>query len=351
MVEFRDASERADAPLDERTCVGAVPVAPSSQMLSAGWEQAVLARLAATGRFKQRTYNKIASHTSWSLGYFERRGVKRWPQVESDICLEWCWAGTIGPDGQPVEPSVSTARNRQWTLRLIFEMAAALGAEIDPHTAAGDAIKRTPPRRRPRPLTDDEDRTACAYADSGAVPSKRSLMVALSRAGGSAATVAAVCFGDIDLDAATVTFTEPARVCVLDEWSTQTIARYLRANPDVSADVPVCVKAGTSAERAVESVNTQLWKVLQEAGFGHRSEITGRSLRLTAARRAFERDGIEAAARVIGSPSLDRTAEALGYDWRHHPTAEPLGRGRQSDATTQPGITDSDTAPAGASDG
>ena len=52
--------------------------------------------------------------------------------------------------------------------------------------------------------------------------------------------------------------------------------------------------------------------------------------RLTAARQVLERDGIEAAARFLGSPSLDHTAEALAHDWRHGPVVEPLGRGRQT---------------------
>jgi hypothetical protein len=34
----------------------------------------------------------------------------------------------------------------------------------------------------------------------------------------------------------------------------------------------------------------------------------------------LERDGIVAAARFLGSPSLDNTAELLGHDWQHHNT-------------------------------
>ena len=352
MVEPRDGAELTGGPLDEGDRVGGGSATSLSQMLSTGWEQAVLARIAATRRLKERTYNKVAAHVRWVFGYFDSRGVKAWPEVNSDISLEWCWAGTRGPDGSPREPSVSTASNRQWILELVFEAAAALGAQVDPATAAGEKIKRLPPQTQARPLKDDELARVCAYADPGAVPSKRSNVVAVSWSGGSAAEAAAVRAQDIDLDAGTVTFGGPhARVCALDEWSVGTIARYLRANPNTAPDEPLCVKAHTPPQRATESVNAQLWKVFNDAGYARRADISGRSLRLTAACRVLEREGIESAARLLGSPSLDNTADALGYRWQCHSTDEPLGCDHHRRTATQPGIADPDTAPSGGVDG
>ena len=43
--------------------------------------------------------------------------------------------------------------------------------------------------------------------------------------------------------------------------------------------------------------------------------VSARSIRLTTAREVLRTDGIEAAARFLGSPSLDSTAAALNHDW------------------------------------
>lgn len=298
------------------------------QRLSAGWLEATLAEAPNHHDADERSAKKIAAHFGWALNYFQNRGAVTWPQITPELSLEWCWAGTRGHDGNPRRPELSTARNRQWTLRLMFKIAAALGAEVDARTAAGDPIKRTPPKQPPRPLTDEEDARVCAYGDPGVQPSRRSTVVALARAGGSAREIPYVRVRDVDLDAATATFTGPnARTVALDEWSANTIERYLRlylAEPDEL----LCVKSVAVPERAAQSVSVQLNRVLAEAGFARRVDVTGRSLRLTAARRAFERDGIEAAARVLGSPSLDNTADAIGYRWRDHDRAEPSGRDR-----------------------
>ena len=325
-----------------------------SQRLSAGWQEPVLARVADIYRASERTYKKVAANVVWMFAYFTKRGIEEWPDVNPDITLEWCWAGTRSRDGSRNDPSASTASNRQWTARLVFEVVAALGAEVDPNTAAGETIKRDDPDASARPLTDDELRRICAYADPGAKPSRRSAAFALSKSGGSAAEAAAVRIRDIDLDAGTVTFSGPsARVCALDEWSAQTIARYLRANPPTSPEQRLCVTARTFGERATESVNAQLWKVISEAGFARRADISGRSLRLTAARRVLESDGIEAAARLLGSPSLDNTAKALGYSWQEHTASQPLGYGRRGSTIPQSAVDESDAAslPEAAQDG
>ena len=120
-----------------------------------------------------------------------------------------------------------------------------------------------------------------------------------------------------------------ARVCPLDEWSTETIARRLRALLHEPDDL-LCVRSNASPKRAAQSVPAQLNKVLADAGFVDDHDISGRSLRLTAARRAFEVDNnIEDAARVLGARSLDATADAIGWRWREEGDPnEPQGRDR-----------------------
>ena len=333
--------------------------APTSQRLDAGWLEAILEAVPDFHDADERTATKTAAHFKWALGYFQSRNVAEWGDVTPPRSLEWCWAGTRGRDGKPRRPKVSTARNRQWTLRLMYTVAAALGAEIDSRTAAGEPIKRTPPNVRPRPLTDKEDREVCAYGDSGAVPTMKSMTVAVARAGASAQEVPHVRRHDVNLDAATVTLRGPnARTCPMDTWSVDTIERYLWAHP-VEPDDLLCVRSVAVPERAAQSVSVQLNKVLRDAGFANLPDISGRSLRLTAARRAFKRGGIAAAAHVLGSPSLDATAEAIGWAWRDEgDPAEVLGRDRWIAQPTDPPAdpsdvdsTDASTRPAGVDHG
>ncbi|MXW89309.1 MAG: hypothetical protein F4Z54_07265 [Acidimicrobiaceae bacterium] len=256
------------------------------------------------------------------FAHFERRGVKRLRDVTGDLTLEWCWSPVQGPDGSAQEPARNFARDRQWVARAAFKVAAQLGAQLDPNVAAGAGIKRGDPDVAARPLTDQELDRLCACVDAGTAASRRALLVAMYMAGGSAAEAAAVRTRDIDLDAGTVTFLgERARVCALDEWSARAIARYLRANP-TAPDERLCVKADTPRDAAVDSVSIRMWKVIKEAGFSSRSGISPRSVRLAAARQVLESEGIVAAARFLGSPSLDNTAHALGHDWQfQHSTA------------------------------
>ena len=167
-----------------------------------------------------------------------------------------------------------------------------------------------------RPLSDYEDRRARDYADAGLVASRRSLCVAFSYAGGTASEVAAVRRRDVDLDAARVAFGgAAARVGPLDQWSVETVWRFVRNNPVVPDGDPLCVTVGTGPSRATHSVTVRLGQVLRDASIAARPGVTARSIRLTTANRILQAHGIEAAARFLGSPSLDSTADALGYRW------------------------------------
>ena len=143
--------------------------------------------------------------------------------------------------------------------------------------------------------------------------------MAFSYAGGIASEVAAVRMCDIDLDAATVSFRGAAeRIGPLDQWGAETVWRFVRNTASVAYDDLLCVTAGTDPTRAAHSVTVRLGQVLRDAGIAGRPGVTARSIRLTTANRILQAQGIEAAARFLGSPSLDSTAAALGYRWRHH---------------------------------
>ena len=298
--------------------------------LGPGWEDKALAGIADGYDYNGRALNEVASMLCSLSEHLERHGVTRWRDVRGDLTLEWCWSEVRRPDGSAGEPARDTARFRQWVARAAFTAVARLGAEIDPHIAAGERIERSDPDVSARPLTDQQMQAVCDTAASATARSKQPVRVALSLAGGSAAEVAAVRARDVDLDARTVAFAgSGARVCALDEWSARAIARYLAANHTVP-DERLCVRADTPHESAAHSVSIQLWTLLKSAEFASRRGVSAGSIRLTAARRVLERDGIAAAARFLGSPSLDSTAEVLGYRWRPHSSAAALAGAEDS---------------------
>ena len=217
-------------------------------------------------------------------------------------------------------PARNTARYRQWLANYAFTAAGRLGAAVDPRAAAGEMIKRDALEVPPRPVTERELQQICDATHSRRRTSKKAILVALSRASGSAAELPNVRARDVDLDAGTVRFAgSHERICALDPWSAQALADYLDANP-VAPDDLLCVEADTAPDRAAHSVSARIYQVITDAGLGDHRDITARSIRLTEAQRVLERDGIVAATRFLGSRSLDSTARVLNHDWRHHPS-------------------------------
>ena len=193
-----------------------------SQRLADGWEQAILTDLAVEFPPAGRTGKKFVAHLPWAINYFEAAVSTSGPT--SHRRYRWMVrVGNEGPDGTPRDPAPSTVDVRHWILRRIYRVAAALGAQIDPLTAAGEKPHRSREDLKPavsiRPLTEDELLLACAHADSAPTPTKAAIAFALSLAGGSADEIHAVRTKDLNLQQATVTFTgQRARTCALDPW-------------------------------------------------------------------------------------------------------------------------------------
>ena len=283
------------------------------------WLWGPLAVEAVRARYAQnaRTAEKAAAETARLFRYLEARGAVVWSDVTAGLVLEWCWSARRGRSGRHRRTAQSTARNRQWTASAAFGEAARLGAPINPAALVGERIPRPDSVVSARPLTDAEADLVRVFADAGLVASRRSLLVAFAFAGGTATEIAAVRMQDVDADAATVVFTAGgSRVGSLDAWGVETVSRFLRNRPLVDGGEMLCVTAGSDVSRGAHSVTVRLGQVLDDAGLSGRPGVTARSIRLTSARRVLEADGIEAAARFLGSPSLDSTAAALRHDWR-----------------------------------
>ena len=232
----------------------------------------------------------------------------------------WIWRDVRRRDGSVGDPALATARFRYTLAKATFKIVAKLGAAVDPRTVTGPPIGGDRREAPPRPLTDEELQQICDATRSRRRTSKKAVLVALSRASGSAAELPNVRARDVDLDAATVRFSGPhERICALDPWSAQALARYLDANP-VAPDDLLCVKADTAPDRAAHSVTARIHNIIRAAGLSDRRDITARSIQLTEAQRVLHRKGIVAAARFVGS-SLDATAEMLAHQWRQRAVA------------------------------
>ena len=289
----------------------------SGAFLLEEWRDLVLGALRERYGGNERTAEKIAAEATRLFRYLAARGAAIWPEVPADLVWEWCWAARPDRWGRLRLPAQSTARNRQWAASAVFEEAEMLGAPVDAAALVGARIKRRDEQVPTRPLTDGEARLVKVFAVSRFIASARPLLVAFSFAGGSASEVAAVRAGDVSLQDAEVSFRgDAARTNPLGNWAAQTIARHFAYNPPSDDSALLCVSGRTDELRAAHSVTVRLREVLIDAGLSRRAGVSARSIRLTTARRVLEADGIEAAARFLGSASLDTAADSLGHDWR-----------------------------------
>ena len=277
-----------------------------------------LAGAAAAVRFPNpATRRKLATLTGWLFRYLAAAGADNWADVTPEMTEGWCRAAARHR-GRWTSPAASTVRNRQWALTVVCGALEAVGAEVDPALRPGRA-PRPPAPRRSRPLTPAERDLVRAFADRGLAGSRRSAMVALAEAGASPAEIAAAAVADVDLAAGTVRLgvdPDRARVNPLTGWGAEAIRRVLSVNGIDPADgARLCVTDSVGADRGAQSVATRLCDAIRDAGLAEAEGVTGGSIRLTAAAGVLARGGIEAAARFLGSSSLDAAAAALGHDW------------------------------------
>ena len=264
----------------------------------------------------QRTAMKATTDARHLFRSLQTCGAVNLEDVTPSMVQDWLWASWRDRSGRHRPTAQSTARNRQWVARLAFEAAASMGAPIDVEALIGERIARPTDFVSARPLTVEESHRVRVFADAGPVASRRSLLVAFSYAGGSPTEIAGVRVADADTAEATVAFNgAAARYGPLDGWGVATVERYFRNHPPAAAADLLCVTPSTSPERAAHSVTVRLGHVLRDAGISGRPGVSARSIRLTTAHSVLQAEGIEAAARFLGSPSLDSTAAALNHDW------------------------------------
>ena len=229
-------------------------------------------------------------------------------ELSADLVSDFV-AVPVPKNGAHVPPTDRTMATRQSMIRAFTDCLVEHGLWTG-DDLVGEPISRGSAGESTRPATPEELQAIKAFAECGFEPGKRSAMIALRVSGGSARDVASVRCRDLDLDARTVTF--GSRLNDLDEWAYEQL-RVVTA--DMEPESFICVSPNENAsnwlDKAAQSVTVRTRKVLAEAGL---SELTPTSIEHGAAAARFG-DNISAAARFLGSKSLDRTARKLNFGW------------------------------------
>ena len=282
------------------------------------WEPLVMDALRSRHGGNEMTRQKLQAEAVRLFAYWDAIGIKTLRDLGAEPTVEWCWKPRFNNKTKLGRVSESTARNRQWVALEVLNTFVRLGADINPRELIGERVARPSTYVSTRPLTDEEDRIVRRRAESKLARSRIGMLVGLSGCGGTAKEIAALRVCDIDLDTQTVSFGgRSARVNPLDEWTVTMTRRFFANHNDglVNGDEPLCLSDSIGEVRGAQSVAVRLGRLLQEAGLKGRPGVSARSIRLTTARRVLDVDGIEAAARFLGSPSLDNAAAALGHRW------------------------------------
>lgn len=242
-------------------------------------------------------------------------GVKAAAEIDEHTCRAFIDAPTKTGEA----PTTATRHFRRVTLRAYFRTARRLGHQV------GDPTLdiHLPPRsdRVTRPLTDDEIvlcRTA-TYATRHA-DHRRAAAWALAEAAAMTSEIPLIRPSHIDdpTDPMHVLLpgtrrTDP-RIVELTEWGAAAIARRLAHLGET--DEPI-VYEGAGGEVARQAAVCKLISIILESAGLTDPDIKPESVRLWRARSHYNETGdLISTARMLGNRSLDRTAEALGLDWR-----------------------------------
>ena len=243
------------------------------------------------------------------FGVLRHNGVEHITEVTTDLLDDFYWMATRKKGFQ--EPSSTTAASRQWGVRALFLILTDMGV-WDGTDISGPTISREQGRST-RPMTESEINQIQVMTHNLLVPTGEELLLALALCGASAQEIAVVCTQDIDIDARLIQLWGPSeRLNPIDGWS---LAVLDEAVIRIADSTPMVVRPDLPLQRAAHTLTVRLNKLVNQAGFSSETELTGVSIRLGAARKVFETDGLEAAAKFLGNQSLDATARALRYDW------------------------------------
>lgn len=246
-------------------------------------------------------------------------GVGTLGAVSEDDCRLFIEQAVQTRSGAWEHPATSTQHLRRTAVRLLYATARHLQlASSDPTL---DLV--LPPRSTrcaARPLTDDEEALGRVWARLTVDGTRHSAAWALGQATATGTEQASVTVRDLDLSKARVWLwgneskREP-RWGALTDWGSEQIDRRIHAIGHEPSS-PLLASSGSSRNSAQATVCNAVSQILFRAGLRSDRTIRPASLPAWAGRRVFDAtDRIDEVAHALGIRSLDRAAEAIGWEW------------------------------------
>ena len=252
-------------------------------------------------------------------------GVNSVSGVTAELVAEFCGEAVQGRDGSWRTPAASTRRTRRAAIRWLFRWLRHEGICVADPTidvkVSEDAVAG------PRPLTDVEVAECRLMSDRTLSQTRLPACWALAEATLTTGEMSRLVVGDVDLVSGTLDTPglsrgPVARTVPLTDWGAEALARRVEelVGGGGDASTPVVYRSGRSLNGGGATAGQAINRILTYAGLSNDPSATAKSVIAWRARKAFEQSGrIEAAARLIGSSSLDATARLIGLDWTVRP--------------------------------
>ena len=248
-------------------------------------------------------------------------GVDSVSGVTAELVAAFCGEAVQGRDGSWRTPAASTRRTRRAAIRWLFRWLRHEGICVADPTidvkVSEDAVSG------PRPLTDVEVAECRLMSDRTLSQTRLPACWALAEATLTTGEMSRLVIGDVDLVSGTLDTPglsrgPVARTVPLTDWGAEALARRVEelVGGGGDASTPVVYRSGRSLNGGGATAGQAINRILTYAGLSNDPSATAKSVIAWRARKAFEQSGrIEAAARLIGSSSLDATARLIGLDW------------------------------------
>lgn len=252
-------------------------------------------------------------------------GVDSVSGVTAELVAAFCGEAVQGRDGSWRTPAASTRRTRRAAIRWLFRWLRHEGICVADPTidvkVSEDAVAG------PRPLTDVEVAECRLMSDRTLSQTRLPACWALAEATLTTGEMSRLVVGDVDLVSGTLDTPglsrgPVARTVPLTDWGAAALARRVEelVGGGGDASTPVVYRSGRSLNGGGATAGQAINRILTYAGLSNDPSATAKSVIAWRARKAFEQSGrIEAAARLIGSSSLDATARLIGLDWAVRP--------------------------------
>lgn len=284
-------------------------------MKAASVLEQVVARWASEEVFTDQT---VARMTEIAMRFSRRldvQGISDMEAVDEAVCRGFVDAPTRAGES----PSDATRYFRRVTLRALFRTARQLGCDVGDPTID----IHLPPRsqRSTRPLQAPEIILArSATFTTRHSDHRRAAAWALAEATATTAEIATITAGDFDDASHPATVRLPGtrrvepRTIELTEWGAVMIRRRLQCVAVADARL---VYDGAGGEVARQAAACKLITIILESAGLNDPDVKPESVRRWRAHAHYQSTGdLIGTARLLGSRSLDRTAEALDISWR-----------------------------------